>query len=185
MAPGDWPEAAQRLADAVRALANPQPVSVDGVCRWQPPLYDRLRGALNGRRPVRRYSRVQRSRLPCSIAALAWLVDIDTTVAGWEHGKTTVDRLHQLAARGWRPQDCDLINGYYARLERWSFTAEELLGEHPSVALELACPRCEARFAYRRSNGWGDQVRVWALKLSADGCTCLACGAFWEPERFE
>jgi hypothetical protein len=75
--------------------------------------------------------------LPCSIAALAWLVDVDTTVAGWEYGKGTIERLHQLAARGWRPMDCDLINGYSAQLERWSFTAEELLDEHPSVALEV------------------------------------------------
>jgi hypothetical protein len=80
--------------------------------------------------------------------------------------------------------DCALINGYSAQLERWIFTGEELLEEHPSVALELPCPRCEARFAYRR-NGWGDHVRTWALKLSAGGCVCLACGAFWEPERFD
>jgi hypothetical protein len=181
---GPLPLAVRQLADAVHTLADPQPVSVNGPCWWQPPLYDRLRGALNGRRPVRRYGRVQRSRLPCSIAALAWLVNVDTTVAGWECGKGTIERLHQLAARGWRPIDCDLINGYSAQLERWSFTAEELLDEHPSVALEVSCPRCEARFAYR-CNGSGDHVRTWALRLSADGCACLAGGAFWEPERFE
>lgn len=49
---------------------------------------------------------------------------------------------------------------------------------------EVPCPRCEMSFAYRR-DGAGDPVRVRALRVSETGCTCLACGAFFEPERFE
>jgi hypothetical protein len=40
---------------------------------------------------------------------LVLLCEIDTTVAAWEHGKKTIDRLHQLAARDWRPMDCALM----------------------------------------------------------------------------
>jgi hypothetical protein len=178
--------ARRRLDDAVHTLAAPTPVWVDGACRWSPSLYGRLRAALCGM-SVRRRGRGQgqRSRLPCSASMLAWLVEVDATVAGWEpHGKTTVERLRQLAVRGWRPQDCRLLDGYSSRLERWSASAVELLAETPSVALELPCPRCEASFAYRRDSG-GDRVRVWALRVSETGCECRACGAFWGPERFE
>jgi hypothetical protein len=115
---------------------------------------------------------------------LAWLLDVDTAVAGWEpHGKTTVDRLRQLAARGWRPQDCDVIGGYCDRIERWAASAAELLDETLAVTLEVPCPSCAASFAYRR-DGAGDRVRVRALRVSEAGCECQACKAFWGPEQF-
>jgi hypothetical protein len=176
--------ARRRLDDAVHTLAAPTPVWVDGVCRWSEPLYGRLREALCAM-PVRRRGQGHQSRLPCSASMLAWLVDVDATVVGWEpHGKTTVERLRQLAARGWRPQDCDLIGGYCDRIERWAVSAVDLLAETPAVTLELPCPSCEASFAYRRDGG-GDQVRVRALRVSETGCECRACGAFWGPDRFE
>ena len=69
-----------------------------------------------------------------------------------------------------------------AQLERWARTAVELLADHPKVFLHEPCPRCGARHAYHDSGG--EQVRSWALKVSETGCVCLACGAFWGPERF-
>lgn len=44
-------------------------------------------------------------------------------------------------------------------------------------------PAVRTSWAYRR--GHGEQVRVRALRVSESGCECLACGAFWAPERFE
>jgi hypothetical protein len=52
------------------------------------------------------------------------------------------------------------------------------------VSLELPCPRCGARFAYRRDST-GESVRVWALRASVDGCMCLACRALWPPDQFD
>ena len=176
--------ARRRLADAVHALVAPSPVWDSGVCRWSDSLYARLRVALAGTAPRKR-AQMRRSKLPCRGDVLDLLLQIDTTVAGWEpHGKTTVERLRQLAGHAWRPQDCDLISGYSGQLERWAVLATDLLAEQPKVSLQLPCPRCEARFAYRR-DGAGERVRVWALRLSEAGCTCLACGGFWGPERFE
>jgi hypothetical protein len=106
-------------------------------------------------------------------------------VSSWEpHGKSTIDRLHALAGRGRRPQDCALIDGYCARLQRWVMAATELLAETPKVFLDVPCPSCGARFAYRR-NGSGELVRTRALRVDEDGCTCLACSASWPPDRFE
>jgi uncharacterized protein with PIN domain len=62
-------------------------------------------------------------------------------------------------------------------------TGPSLSPETPRVFLEVACPRCGARFAYRDSAG--EQVRTRALRVSEDGARCGACGAFWPLDRFE
>lgn len=169
----------------MHALADPVPVWDGGVCRWSDALYARLRGALTGRGGVQRHSGAFGSRAPCRSNVLALLVEIDTGVAGWEpNGKSTVDRLHQLAANGWRPQDCALIDDYSERIEAWTLSAVELLGDvSPTVALRLPCPHCERRFIYRR-NGSGESVRSWALRVSETGCECLGCRAEWSPDEF-
>jgi hypothetical protein len=177
------PLAKQRLADAVHALADPQPVSINGAYRWMPAPYNAMRGALRGTTERRRGA--WRSVLPCRLDALTWLIEVDRVVGSWvPDGKTTVDRLHQLAGRGWRPQDCTVIECYTGRIERWVVVAAELLAETPRVFLETSCPRCEARHAYHRDSG-GEVVRSRALKVSETGCVCQACGAFWPPDRFE
>ena len=132
-ADGPLPLAARRLGDAVHALADPLPAWDDGVCRWSDPLYVRLRAALTGR-TVSPRRRAHGARLPCRTDVLALLCQIDAAVGGWEpHGKTTVDRLRQLAARSFRPQDCGQIDGYCAQLQQWAVAAAELLGPSPGV----------------------------------------------------
>ena len=162
---GPLPLARRRLSDAVHALADPIPQWVGGVCRWSGPLYDRLRVELAGGRVVGR-RRVHGPRLPCRGDVLALLVEIDAAVASWQpDGKGTVDRLRLLAGRGWRPQDCELIDDHCAQLERWTLTGTELLAETPRVFLRQPCPRCGARFTYRR-NDTGESVRVRCLRVS-------------------
>ena len=177
--------ARRRLDDAVHALAEPVPVWHSGVCRWSHPLYTRLRGALTGRGGTTPRCVVFGSRAPCRNTVLSLLVEIDGTVEVWAAARQEhPDRLHQLPARGWRPQDCGLIDDYCEQLERWTVTATELLGDaSPTVALRLPCPSCAQRFVYRRNTG-GESVRTWALKVAEDGCTCLGCRAFWPPAEF-
>jgi hypothetical protein len=59
----------------------------------------RLRAAPRGTTAKRGVMRS--SWLPCRVDVLNLLVEIDTTVAAWEHGKSTIDRLHQLACHRW------------------------------------------------------------------------------------
>ena len=110
---GALPLARRRLADA-DPRSDAVPVWDHGVCRWSDSLYTRLRGAMVGR--TARISRaVAGSRLPCRVDVLTLLVDIDATVGSWEpDAKGTLERLRQLAARGFRPQDCALLDGYSA-----------------------------------------------------------------------
>jgi hypothetical protein len=171
---GPLPLARRRLADAVHALADPQPQWIGGACRWQGSVYARLRTELAGGRVVRRSS-AHMSRLPCHTGILVWVCEVDAVVAGWEpHGKTTVDRLHQLAGRGFRPQDCELLDEYCSTIERWVLAAAELLDAAPKVFLPQPCPRCDSRFAYR-TDGAGERVSVRALRVSEDG---------WAAPRF-
>ena len=173
-----------RLEDAVHALADAIPVWDRGVCRWSDSLYVRLRGALHGRLEGAGGG-VGGSRTPCAVGALDVLVAVDCCVARWEPGKgDTVDRLHRLVGRGWRPQDCDVIDGMCRQLERWTLDAAQLVGDAPvSVALRMPCPSCGTRFSYRRNSG-GETLRTDALRVSEDGCSCSACDAAWTPDQF-
>lgn len=175
----------RRFGNAVAALVDPVPIWDRGACRWSSPVYARLRGALVGR-TMRGRRAVAGSRLPCRTDVLVWLLEVDAAAAAWTpDGKgDTVERLHTLTARGWRPQDCGLIDGYCGQIERWGVAAAELLGDRaPAVALRLPCPSCGQRWVYR--HGASESTRGWALKVSESGCECQACRAFWEPAQFE
>ena len=175
--------ARNRLADAVAALADPQPVCDGGVGRWLPPVYSRLRAEMVPR-PVAGRRIVPGSRPPCRSDVLAWVCEVDATVAGWQDGAGTVDRLHRLRARAWAPEACAEVAAMAVVVQRWAVGAAELLGDAPPVvALRLPCPSCGTRFTYRQSAG--ERVRSWALQVSEAGCRCSACDACWEPERFE
>lgn len=177
--------ARRRFGDAVHALADPVPVWDHGVCRWSDSVYARLRTAVTARTAGRR--RVMAgSRAPCRIDVLTLLVDIDGAVAGWapDDKGSTVERLHALTGRGFRPQDIDLLDGYCHAIEGWVLSATELLGDKPpAVALRMPCPSCGETWSYRQNAG--EAVRAWALRVSEDGCTCLGCRAFWTPDQFE
>jgi hypothetical protein len=170
----------------VCAFADPIPESVNGACRWADPLYLRLRVALSGGRTARRVVMQRRSQLPCRVDLLALLYQIDHTVAAWTPDAKggTIERLHQLAGRGRRPQDCRLMAFYTGELGHWVVTAEGFLTPPVRVDLHMPCPSCGARFTYRRDDA-GDRVRVRALRLSETGCRCQASQAWWPPEQFE
>ncbi len=184
IADGPLGPARRQLQDAVAALIDPIPVHTADGYRWQPALYADLRSGLTGQ-SARRRALQQRSRAPLRIEVLALLVEIDDTAARWDpDGKDTTERLRAVAARAWRPQDVGLLERYRDELLRWTQAATELLTPTPRVFLPMPCPRCSAAVAYHRS-GTGERVRTRALQVSETGCQCLACGAFWEPERFE
>jgi hypothetical protein len=177
---GPLPLAKRRLSDAVAALVDPQPATINGAYLFTDPLYTALRGSLRGSKSGR--TGALRSA-PCKVEILSWLIVVDQTVSGWEPGKTTLNRLHQHAARSFRPQDCALIDAHSGQLERWAVEGERLLADAPRVYLVgVPCPRCGAASSYHRSGG--ECIRRPALRVSEDGCSCEGCGAFWGPDRF-
>ncbi len=177
--------ARRRLDRAVHGLADVQPHWLNGRVDWSARLYDRLRGALKGSARGASGRRVPGSRLPCAAAVLALLVEVDAVVASWEPDAVgTVDKLHKLIGRGWRPQDVSKLDSYSEQLEKWTADASELLGDAPVVVpLRLPCPRCGQRYIYRRSRS-EETVRSDALRVSESGAECLGCRAVWEPAEF-
>lgn len=119
------------FGNAVHALADPVPVWDRGVARWSDPLYDRLRTALSGGRAASSGWRLASSRAPLRFDVLTLLVEIDDMVTCWtpDDKGVTADRLRELAGRGWRPQDCELLDGYASRVEAWTLKAVDLLGD--------------------------------------------------------
>jgi hypothetical protein len=180
---GALPLAKRQLEDAVAAIADPQPAYAGGTCRWADSLYTQLRGALRDR--PQRHTPGWRAVTPCRLDALALIVEVDRTVATWEPNTkgSTIDRLHQLIGRGYRPQDVALITGYSDRLQWWVIASTELLQPEARVYLRQPCPRCGARHAYR-DNSSGEHVRAPALRVGESGCRCESCSAFWAPAEF-
>lgn len=176
--------ARRQLDDAVKVMADRQPVWHDGVCNWSDSLYVRLRGAMRSSMKAGRRT-VPGSRLPCHSGVLALLIDIDKTVATWQaEGVGTVDRLHKLRVGRFRPEDVDKIDGFTAQLGKWTVEAVELLGDKPvEIPLRQSCPACGRKFIYGPSNG--DTVRRWALIVGENGARCLGCTATWNIEKLE
>jgi hypothetical protein len=174
----------QRLEAAVHAIGDDIPIWDRGTARWSESVYSRLRASLVGRTSRSRAS-MSGSRVPCRVDVLTLVVDIDRAVSDWQPGKGgTVDRLHALTGRGWRPQDYQLLDGYRGQIERWVLAAAELLGDRQvAVALRYPCPACGEQYAYR--HGGDEWVRSWALRVTEDGCSCQVCRAFWPPNQFE
>jgi hypothetical protein len=128
---------------------------------------------------------VPSSCAPLRIDVLTWMAEVDRVTAQWGvHQADTPDRLRELAARQWTPDDADKLDAQAALLERWTVTATELLGDAVVlVPLRLPCPACGQMWAYRRSGD--ERVRRFALLASEAGAQCDACGCSWPVEKFE
>lgn len=178
------PLARNRLADAVHAFADPQPIWIGGRCRWQPSLYSRLRDALTPRNQYTQH-RVPGSRPPCRTDALVLVIECDMTLGEWQpDGDGAIERLHRLRERQWTPDEVEQIQRYADQILRWTATAVELLGDRPpTVALRLPCPSC-GRKHVNAHNGAGEPVRRWALQVNEREARCLGCDSTWTSEQF-
>lgn len=181
---GPLPIARKRLADAVGNLVDPKPEWHAGQFQWIGSVYDRLRGNLRGRAAGSGRRLMPGSRLPCRLNALSLLCEIDQAAGDWNsEEKTTADRLKQLAARDWRPQDCEKLDEYSRRIEQWVVSASEILGGAVRVYLPQPCPHCGTEWVYQRDRHSGETVRRRALLVTEQGAVCGKCKASWEPSQ--
>jgi len=176
--------AVDQLGDAVAGLVDPIKEMLGGEMRLAPSLYEQLRGEVavsGGGERVRRWAA---SRAPVWLDAVELLAEVDVAVAAWQPaGGSTPERLHLLVERKWRPQDVRGVGQICAAVKSWTMSVAGLLEPDRVKEIRCACPSCGTRYVYRQSDG--ERVRRPALQLVAEkGCTCLSCGASWQPDQY-
>lgn len=184
---GNLPAALKTLGDAIHRLTGPQSRFMDGALHWASSRYMQLQESLHGEQVNAGTGGGSKSRPPFWTDAHDLLQEIDEAVACWQPAYTgvppTVGRLKWIEARKWRPQDCRQIEQITGAVAEWAAQIDALLDPPKRWTLPYPCPSCEETIVYRRDSG-GDRVRQQALQISEQGCTCVACKAYWPPEKF-
>ncbi|QDH92369.1 hypothetical protein SEA_SPOOKY_104 [Gordonia phage Spooky] len=152
---------------------------------WQPSLYTQIRDELEGLSGPEGKGKAE-SRPPLWVDGIDWLKKIDTLTESWTPNETggTVARLDELSRHAFGPDD----TGW---LERAGNKVAALVAEGVTLLqgeevrrfdVVAACPECGERTVYRKDSG-GDWVRQTALQLTIHGCTCVACGTWWDRDH--
>jgi hypothetical protein len=179
--------ARQALQDAISDLIDPRPEPSDQGTQWLDSRYHDLRDALTSQRIGSR-SKPQ-SQPPAWLDAIDLLKTIDQRARelepSWPISECdeypTIQRLRQLDARKWRPQDVQEIDTITGDLNKYAVDIDKLFSNPPKY-LPDPCPRCRNTHA-RRLDDEGKPTRIPALAITDDGCTCNVCKEYWPPER--
>jgi hypothetical protein len=183
---GELKPALARLDDAFVDLVGPQTRYIEnqGVCHASS-LYQQLRDSIFGEQGSG--NGVARSMPPMWVDCADLLNEIDTTVACWQpqydRPPPTIGRLHVLANRSWRPQDCRAVNQIASALEAWARQIIALLDPPHIKTMSAPCPACNAETVLRRDSA-EELVRQPALQITVHGCQCQSCKTEWTPDRY-
>jgi predicted RNA-binding Zn-ribbon protein involved in translation (DUF1610 family) len=180
---GNIVAARTRLGRAVQDLTGPRMAVYHDVTVYAPSLYAQLSDDLAGTQGDTRTP--AKSLPPLWIDAVQLLGDIDRQVVKWAPiPGDTPSRLARLSFNGWRPQDSRLVSEIAAKVDAWCESIIHLLDPQAVKHISAPCPQCGKQTVYRRDSA-GEQVRSPALRVVVNqGCTCQACGAFWEPTKY-
>lgn len=184
MTDGNIHAARTKLGRAVQKLTAPRPAMYPSGTFYAPSLYDALVSDLGGTQGMDHKSHAK-SQPPIWLDASMLASEIDAQAIKWlPVPGHTKDRLQKLSFKSWRPQDTDVVRGMARTINGWCDSILNLLDPESQKYISAPCPSCGKELIYRRDSA-GEQVRQPALKLVvSQGCTCQACGAFWEPEKF-
>lgn len=182
------PAALDSLYAAVARLVDQRKELHGDVMRVAPSLYDTLvseiPSAKNSGEKYRANCAGSRPLVWCDAVDLRRT--IDTTVRQWSATLSkldTADRLRAVAAHRYRPQDVNLVAERAGLVGSWAAQINGLLEPERVKTIAAACPACGTRTVYREYAG--ETVRQAALQIvGSTGCTCMACGANWAPEKY-
>jgi hypothetical protein len=183
MADGNIVAARTRLQRAVTRMCEPRPAIHNHRVLFQPSLYDSLVADMAGTQGDTRTP--AKSIPPLYMDAAKLRIEIDHQIRRWspKPGSTT-QRMQSLADHTWRPQDTDTVSGMSRTIDTWCDQITSLIDPTSIKHIAAPCPKCEKETVWRRDSA-GDTVRQPALKLVTEtGCTCQACGAHWEPQKY-
>lgn len=92
-------------------------------------------------------------------------------------------RVRTIACGAGQLTDLDDLVPVHRALGDWCRSIRAVLDPPRRMHLTEPCPACEVATVHQ-VDGTGEQVRHPALWVDAvTGCTCVACGAQWEPDR--
>lgn len=183
----------ESFRDAVHDLVGTRAGSIhtdDGYRRVAgDSLYVLMRESITGVVRESEGSSEKRSTPPLWLDCSSWSDTVDRDVKSWwldsegpsEHA--TVNRLFNMADAGWTPEHVETLKTATRIISKWITKAETLLDGERRFDLVASCPACGEAHSLRRDSA-GELVRQPALQVSAQGCVCLSCEAYWGPERF-
>lgn len=131
--------------------------------------------------------------IPISADAYDLLTDITARVALlvelWQAPRdhsTVEDRLRAVVNIAGMSTDLEAVYGLRLALAKWVARIRDLFDPPKRLYLAAPCPRCEVSMVWRRDDRLGEDVQQPALQVDGTtGCTCLSCGAHWDPTLFE
>ncbi|MDT0223478.1 hypothetical protein [Gordonia sp. AC31] len=158
-------------------------VALTAQVDWNDSLYEQLAAMIAGAQGTQ-LGGTARSMPPLWVDAADLITTIDRDIAALEpEPGTTIERLHRIADRGWRPQDVDHIDNLTAQITRWAQSIQDLLDPPKRKALPNPCPHCNTAIVYRKDSA-GEVVRQPALQIGPHGCECQNCYTNWGPGYF-
>jgi hypothetical protein len=183
MADGNITAAATKLTRAVDRLCKPRMAVYHDQTRYALSLYRQLESDLAGTQGDTRTP--AKSLPPLWIDAAQLRIDMDSQTRSWCPKEQGIpQRLGNLSAKTWRPQDTDLVTEMARMVDMWCETILHLLDPESVKHITAACPSCGRSFVYRRDSA-GESVRQPALKVVTNvGASCQHCDAHWAPDRY-
>jgi predicted RNA-binding Zn-ribbon protein involved in translation (DUF1610 family) len=151
--------------------------------RYALSLYRQLQEDLPGKKGDSRTP--AKSLPPLWIDAAQLRIDMDSQTRSWCPKEQGIpQRLGNLSAKTWRPQDTDLVTEMARMVDMWCETILHLLDPESVKHISAPCPSCGRAFIYRRDSA-GESVRQPALKVVTNvGASCQHCDAHWAPDRY-
>ena len=183
MADGNITAAATKLTRAVDRLCKPRMAVYHDQIRYALSLYCQLESDLAGTQGDTRTP--AKSLPPLWIDAAQLRIDMDSQTRSWCPKEQGIpQRLGNLSAKTWRPQDTDLVTEMARMVDMWCETILHLLDPESVKHISAPCPSCGRAFIYRRDSA-GESVRQPALKVVTNvGASCQHCDAHWAPDRY-
>lgn len=152
----------------------------------QPSLYTQIRDDIQGLTGTTGLGKSE-SRPPLWVDGIDWLNKVDAIAEAWtpHHTGGTVERLDELTRNHtFGPDDTSWLHQSAKTVRAVVVEGENLLQGQQVRRFDVVapCPECGKRTVYRRDSG-GDMVRQTALQLTVHGCTCVACGTWWDRDH--
>lgn len=169
-----------------------------------PSILDQLQNALAGDEDGQPGDR-RGARIPLRADIGQLLMDVGSGIRGWyqhnpryyglvipnphRHNNRTIRDAHAIVGYLTNPharlaaEDGPFLQRAADEIAGWLTRADQILNPPRRMDIAAPCPACDRRWYYHHDGA--DEIRSAALTVTANGCSCQACGTTWGPELFQ